>query len=180
MTRSATWDAASAQPSDVTALIWKIAENGALAGMIGASVVAVWFLVLDVLTRGLPFFTPSLLGSIIFAGAAPEQVSGLDGAAIFAYTGLHGVLFLGAGTVLAWMFSQFERNPQVGMVLLLLFVTFEAILWGVGVSMIPALAGAVGAWAILVANVASATAMFVFLVRRHPRATERLRQAWNQ
>jgi hypothetical protein len=180
MTRSATWDAATAQPSDVTALIWKIAENGALAGMIGASVVAVWFLVLDVLTRGTPFFTPSLLGSIIFAGVAPEQVSGLDGAAIFAYTGLHGVLFLGAGTVLAWMFSQFERNPQVGMVLLLLFVTFEAILWGVGVSMIPALAGAVGAWAILVANVASATAMFVFLVRRHPQATERLRQAWNE
>lgn len=43
--------------------------------------------------------------------------------------------------------------------------------------MIPALAGAVGAWAILVANIASATAMFVFLLRRHPQAFERLRQA---
>jgi hypothetical protein len=78
------------------------------------------------------------------------------------------------------MFVQFERNPQVGLILLLLFVTFEAILWGVGVSMIPALAGAVGAWAILVANGASAAAMFVFLLRRHPQAFERLRQAWEE
>ena len=178
MVESATWNPPAAPDTpDLSALAWRIAENGVLAGMIGASTVAVWFLILDLLTRGMPFFTPSLLGSILFARATPEDVTGLNGAAIFAYTGLHGILFLCAGTGLAWMFVQFERNPQVGLVLLLLFVTLEAILWGVGVSMIPALAGAVGAWAILVANVASAVTMFVFLLRRHPRALERLRQA---
>jgi hypothetical protein len=62
---------------------------------------------------------------------------------------------------------------------LLLFITFEAIVWGLGVSIIPALAGAVEAWAILVANVGSATAMFAFLLRRHPRAIEKLRAAWD-
>jgi hypothetical protein len=178
---STTWNATpDAETSDLAALAWRIVENGILAGMIGAATVAVWFLVLDLLTRGMPFFTPSLLGSILFAHAAPEDVTGLSGAAIFAYTGLHGILFLCAGTMLAWMFVQFERNPQVGLVLLLLFATFEAILWGVGVSMIPALAGVVGAWAILVANVASAVAMFVFLLGRHPRALARLRQAWEE
>ena len=151
-----------------------------LAGILGASTVAIWFLLLDLVTRGMPFFTPSLLGSILFAGARPEEVHGLNGAAIFAYTGLHGLLFLAAGAALAWMFAQFERNPQVGLILLLLFATFEAILWGVGVSMIPALAGVVGAWAILVANVASAATMFLFLLRRHPRAFARLRQAWEE
>jgi hypothetical protein len=178
MVESATWNRpAVTDTSDLSALVWRIAENGVLAGMIGASTVAVWFLILDLLTRGIPFFTPSLLGSILFAQARPEEVTGLNGAAIFAYTGLHGILFLCAGTGLAWMFVQFERNPQIGLILLLLFVTFEAILWGVGVSMIPALAGAVGAWAILVANVTSAVAMFVFLLRRHPQTFERLRQA---
>ena len=178
MVESATWNPPAAPGApDLSALAWRIAENGVLAGMIGAGTVAVWFLILDLLTRGIPFFTPSLLGSILFARATPEDVTGLNGAAIFAYTGLHGILFLCAGTGLACMFVQFERNPQVGLVLLLLFVTFEAILWGVGVSMIPALAGAVGAWAILVANVASAVAMFVFLLRRHPQALDRLRQA---
>jgi hypothetical protein len=181
MVKSVTWDSpAATSASELSALVWRITENGVLAGTIGASTVAVWFLILDLLTRGLPFYTPSLLGSILFARLTPDEVTGLNGAAIFAYTGLHGILFLCAGAALAWMFSQFERNPQVGLVLLLLFVTFEAILWGVGVSMIPALAGAVGAWAILVANVTSAAAMFAFLLRRHPRALERLRQAWNE
>lgn len=160
------------------AAIGRVVENGVLAGMVGAAVVAVWFLVLDLLTRGMPFYTPSLLGSIIFAGMDAEAVTGHEGASIFAYTGLHGILFLLAGTVLAWMFTQFERNPQFGMVLLLLFVTFEAILWGVGVSLVPALAGVVGAWAILVANLASAGAMFAFLLRRHPHALESLRRGW--
>jgi hypothetical protein len=141
MSTTETWNApAQARSSDLSVAIWEIAENGVVAGMLGASVVAVWFLILDLVTRGLPFFTPSLLGSIIFAGVTPDQVTGLSGAAIFAYTGLHGILFLAAGLVLACMFFEFERNPQVGMILLLLFVTFEAILWGVGVSIIPALA----------------------------------------
>jgi hypothetical protein len=179
MAESATWHPTAApETARLSALVWSIAENGVLAGVIGASTVAVWFLILDLVTRGTPFFTPSLLGSILFAHAAPEEVTGLNGAAIFAYTGLHGILFLGAGTLLAWMFAQCERNPQVGLILLLLFATFEAILWGVGVSMIPALAGVVGTWAILVANVASGATMFLFLLRRHPRALERLRQAW--
>ncbi len=160
------------------ARILRIAENGILAAVLGATVVAVWFLVVDLVTRGTPFYTPSLLGSIVFAGKDASAVTGVDGAAIFAYTGLHGILFLVAGVILAWMFSQFERNPQVGIVLLLLFITFEAVLWGVGVSIVPALAGVVGAWAILVANVASAAAMFAFLLRRHPGATASLRRVW--
>lgn len=181
MTETVAWDSRSvAKQSDLSQTVWSIAENGVVAGMIGASVVAVWFLVLDLVTRGLPFFTPSLLGSIIFAGMTAEQVTGLSGGAIFAYTGLHGILFLSAGIALAWMFAQFERNPQAGLILLLLFALFEAILWGIGVSMIPALAGVVGTWAILIANVASAAAMFVFLLRRNPHAMESLRRAWNE
>lgn len=180
MRSTATPSAGNESHEDVSALILRIIENGILAGILGAAVVAVWFLVLDMITRGMPFYTPSLLGSVLFAGVDASEVSGLNGAAIFAYTGLHGILFLCAGTLLAWMFHQFEQNPQVGIILLLLFITFEAIVWGVGVSIVPALAGVVGAWAILVANLASAAAMFLFLLGRHPRAMEKLRQAWNE
>jgi hypothetical protein len=181
MSESTTWkNAAAAGRADLSAIILRIVENGILAGMLGASVVAAWFLLLDLVTRGTPFFTPSLLGSILFAGKDASEITELNGAAIFAYTGLHGLLFLGAGTTLAWMFHQFESNPQVGIILLLLFVTFEAIVWGVGVSMIPQLAGAVGAWAIMVANLASAVAMFAYLIPRHPLAITRLREALDE
>jgi hypothetical protein len=162
-------------------VIWGgIVEHGMLAGILGASVVAVWYFIVDTVARGMPFYTPSLLGSVVFAGADPSKITGIDGAMIFAYTGAQGLLFLTAGMLLAWMFYHCEQNPQVGFVLLLLFITFEAILWGVGVSIIPALAGAVGAWTILVANVTSAIAMFTFLLRRHPHTIERLREAWNE
>jgi hypothetical protein len=180
MTHATALDAAGRERSDLQSLVWQIVENGVLAGMLGATVVAVWFLLLDVITRGQPLYTPSLLGSVAFGGMDASEVTSLNGAAIFAYTGLHGVLFLIAGGLLAWMFTQFERNPQVGLVLLLMFITFEAIVWGVGVSIIPALAGVVGAWAILVANVSSAVAMFTFLLGRHPQAMARLREAWSE
>lgn len=180
MERIATLRPQTMSDAGLTHLVGRIAENGILTGILGASIVAVWFLGLDLLTRGLPFYTPSLLGSIIFAGLDVREVGEQNGAAIFAYTGLHGILFLGAGVVLAWMFTQFERNPQFGMVLLLLFVAFEAVLWGVGVSLVPALAGVVGAWAILVANLASAAAMFAFLLGRHPHAFEQLARGWRE
>lgn len=178
-TTSATMPSAGGD-AEPGAILLSIVENGVLAGLVGASVVALWFMVLDVAVRGMPFFTPTLLGSIIFAGKEAAEVTAIDGAAIFAYTGLHGILFLAAGTALASMFYHFEHNPQAGFILLLLFVTFEAILWGLGVTVIPALAGAVGAWAILVANVGSAAAMFAFLLQRHPRALRSLAAAWNE
>ncbi len=177
-------EASTAEPvhtrSDMTELVSRIAEDGILTGILGAAVVAIWYLIADIVARGTPFYTPSLLGSVAFAGMDASEVTGVDGAALFAYTGLHGLLFLCAGFALAWMFAQFERNPQFGLIFLLLFVTFEAILWGVGVTILPGLAGAVGAWTILVANLASASAMFAFLLVRHPRAMEDMRSAWHE
>jgi len=80
---------------------------------------------------------------------------------------------------LAWMVAQFERNPQLGMVLLLLFVAFEAILMGLEVSVVPRLVGALGTWTVALANLLSAVVMFWYLLRRHPEAIERMREGWN-
>jgi hypothetical protein len=153
-----------------------ILEDGVLAGLIGAVVVAVWFLILDTI-HGTPFYTPSLLGQATFLGG---EFVAVDPIMVFAYTGMHGMLFLLAGVTLAWMVLQFERNPQFGMVLLLLFLLFESILFGLEVTIVPQLVGALGAWAVLVANLTSAVAMFWFLLRRRPEALARLRAAWNE
>jgi hypothetical protein len=156
-----------------------VVENGVLAGITGAAVVAVWFLVID-LARGQTFYTPSLLGSVLFLGRAVDEVTSINAMVVFAYTGLHGVLFLLAGTALAWMFSQFERNPQLGLVLLLLFGLFESVVFGFEVAIVPNLVGAIGALAVAIANLFAAVAMFWFLLRRHPAAMTRLREAWGE
>jgi hypothetical protein len=156
----------------------RIVEDGVLAGIIGAAAVAFWFLVLDSV-RGHPFFTPSLLGSVVFQGLEVEAVTSVSTVMVFAYTGLHGLLFLIAGAVLAWMVSEFEENPQIGLVLLLLFVLFEAVIFGLEVTIVPNLVGALGAWAVALANLLAAVAMFWFLLMRHPNAVARLRESWN-
>jgi hypothetical protein len=155
----------------------RVLEDGVLAGTLGAVVVALWFLVLDT-ARGQTFYTPSLLGSVLFLQRGVEQVTTINSLIVFAYTGLHGVLFLLAGLVLAWMFHELEENPQLGIVLLLLFLTFESVLFGFEVAIVPQLVGAVGALAVALANLFAAIAMFWLLLRRRPAVTARLREAW--
>ncbi|MFQ5458370.1 MAG: hypothetical protein ACE5FC_07965 [Myxococcota bacterium] len=155
-----------------------IVEHGVLAGLLGATVVALWFLLFDSLLRE-PFFTPSLIGSVLFLGMDVEAITTVNTTMVFAYSGLHGALFLIAGTVIAWMFSLIERNPQFGLVLLLLFLLFEAVVFGFEVSIVPNLVGALGAWAVALANLLSAIVMFWFLLRRRPATMASLRAGWD-
>ena len=167
-------DPANAGASGSHALFVK---DGVLAGGIGAGIVALWFLVLD-FGRGQPFYTPSLLGNVLLLGRSVEEATSINWTMVVAYTGLHGVLFLITGTVVSWMFHQFEHNPQFGFMLLLLFFVFESVLFGFEVTLVPNLVGTLGAFAVGVANLLSATGMFWFLLHRHPDAFRRLREAW--
>lgn len=174
---SSTAQAASASESQTRSA--GLFEDSILTGMIGAAVVAIWFLILDT-ARGQIFFTPSLLGSVIFLGQSPEQVVSVNPYIIFAYTGLHGVLFLVAGFVIARMFSMFERNPQFGIVILMLFLLFESILFSAAAAIFPNLIGTIGAIAVACGNLFAAIAMFAFLIRRHPAAMNQLCLAWRE
>ena len=154
-------------------------EEGILTGIVGAAVVAAWFLILDT-ARGQMFLTPSLLGSVIFLGQSPDQVVSINPYVIFAYTGLHGVLFLVAGVIIAKMFALFEHNPQFGIVILLLFLLFESILFAATAAIFPNLIGALGALAVACGNLFAAIAMFAYLLRRHPGTMTQLRLAWHE
>jgi len=156
-----------------------VLEDGVLAGIVGAAVVAVWFLILDA-ARDQIFFTPSLIGSVLFLGKTVNDVTQVNGLIVFAYTGLHGVLSLFAGVAVAFMVYEFEENPQFGILLLLLFLLFESILFSFEAAIFPTLMGAIGTLAVASANLFSAAAMFWFVLRRHPTAMSRLRQAWEE
>jgi hypothetical protein len=156
-----------------------VLEDGILTGITGAAVVALWFLILDA-ARGQIFFTPSLLGSVVFLGQSPAEAVAVNPFIVFAYTGLHGVLFLMAGWVIAWLFAVFERNPQFGIILLLLFVLVESILFSFAAAIFPNLVGAIGALAVASGNLFAAVSMFWFLMRRHPSAMTQLRFAWHE
>jgi hypothetical protein len=156
-----------------------ILEDGIPTGIMGAAVVAAWFFVLDTL-QGRMLFTPSLLGSVVFLGQSPEQPIAVNGFVVFAYTGLHLLLFLMAGTVVAWMFSLFEHHPHFGIIILLLFFLFEAVLFTFAAVIFPSLLGALGSLAVASGNLFAAIAMFWFVIRRHPAAIPRLKLAWHE
>jgi hypothetical protein len=154
-----------------------VLEDGVLAGIVGAAVVAVWFLILDA-ARDQIFFTPSLIGSVLFLGKTVSDVTQVNGLIVFAYTGLHGILSLFAGVAVAFMVYEFEENPQFGILLLMLFLLFESILFSFEAAIFPGLVGAIGTLAVASANLFSAVAMFWFVLRRHPTALSRMREAW--
>ena len=154
-----------------------LVEEGVLCGLIGAAVVAVFFFFIDSL-QGQPLYTPSLLGSVLFLGQTVENATSINPTIVFAYTGVHVLLFLMAGVGVAWMVSQFQRNPQFGFVLVLVFLLFQAVVFGLEVSMVPSLVGALGAGIVAVANILAAVAMFAYLLRRHPEAMQHLRESW--
>jgi hypothetical protein len=157
----------------------EVAKDGFIAGVIGAATVAIFFFVVDLL-GGRPFYTPSLLGSIFFQGADPARVTEVEAAMVVAYTAVHVVAFILVGLAAAYVVHQFKVRPHFGVVLLLLFICFEAGFLGFALGFAPSLIPAIGGWLIAAANLLSASAMaFYLLVLRHPRAFQNLDQVFS-
>ncbi len=145
--------------------------------MIGAAVVAVWFLIFDI-ARGRPLLTPALLGSAVFEGITdPSQVVVSIGP-VFFYTLLHGVAFVGFGVVAASLILAAEREPALLIAFAILFAGFEAFFVGAAAALGTSMLGALVWWAILVGNLLASVAMLWYFFTRHRRLPEMLIGAW--
>jgi hypothetical protein len=175
---SATTPQSPTQSSSQRSRASVIAEDGLFSGALGALTVAVFFLIIDTL-KGQPLFTPSLLGSVLFLGENASNVGGVHIPMVFAYTGVHFAVFVLAGMAAAFMVSEFEANPPLGMVLLLLFICFEAGFMGAAVGLAPEVIGLIGTWLVVIANLLAAAVMAGYLLWwSHPQAFKSLDQVW--
>lgn len=153
-----------------------VVAQGALTGILGAVVVAVWFLVIDVVS-GQPFRTPAALGSLLlFGGANPADTFDVTFGVVAAYTVVHVLAFVLAGTMFVAIAEQIERTPSM----LLLAGMTAIVLEGVVVAVLALGAewvlGALGVWTILVANVLAVAAMGGYVWNTHPMLRHRLHQ----
>src|SRR5690606_35511690 len=71
----------------------RIIREGLIAGLIGASAVALWFFVIDA-AAGQLLFTPAALGSALFYGAIQVAEVRMYAITILGYTFLHAAAFL--------------------------------------------------------------------------------------
>lgn len=155
-----------------------VLEDGIFAGVIGAVLLAGWFLLLDTL-NGHPFNTPALLGTLVTQGAAAmATMNGISPQPIAVYTGLHLATFIVVGTIAAYLWAQFEHYPILGFVMLVGFLAFELGFFALDLALGFHLMGRLGAWSVAAGNLLAAAGMFVYLRSRHPHALTGMNKLW--
>jgi hypothetical protein len=139
-------------------------KRGAVAGLLGAAVVAVWFFVLD-LVAGHPFHTAAALGSSLLFGKSTIEMSAR---VILAYAVFHFAAFLLAGLLFVWITERIERRPSFMLFALLFVILGEALAvanlatyaqWGLG---------SLGVWSVTIANILAIATMGWYIWATHP------------
>jgi len=149
-----------------------VLREGIVAGVIGAVVVAVWFLVVDTL-RGHPLETPMFLGSALFYGVKTPVGVGIALLPILGYTVVHGLAFIAFGIIATSVIAATEREPALVIAVVILFACFETFFLAVEAAFGQSIVGALVWWAVLVGNFLAAAAMLWYFLLRH-RALPRL------
>ena len=141
-------------------------REGIVVGLLGATAVAVWFFIVD-LIAGHPFYTPFALGSVLqgFFGATEPASMPLT---ILMYTIFHYLAFIGVGIIFAAIFNAAEREPAVLAAFLILFVGLEIVSLGLTLVVEETSALRSIAWyQIAAANLVASVTMGAYLFSRH-------------
>src|SRR5206468_12962020 len=146
--------AGRAMPRTVVASRSAVLREGIVAGLIGAAVVALWFLAIDAI-RGEPLRTPKLLGMALLGQSMPT-------AAVFSYTVVHGLAFIVVGVLGSLLIAGAERQPLFVFALVIFFTAFEVFFFGAVVILAKWVLDELAGWTIFVGNLLSAAAMLAY------------------
>ena len=142
-------------------------RQGLIAGLIGATAIAAWFLLVDAVANR-PFFTPTVLGAALF-----DLIGGAFGGRdqftnVALYTLVHYGLFIAIGVAATYATNALERKPSKLTGLVALFVVLE-----LGVLALTALLvrsplfGTIAWWQFGIANLIAACSMGMYIWRTH-------------
>jgi hypothetical protein len=144
----------------------EVLVHGVIAGVIGYATVVLFFSLLSMAGGRSPFEIPSAMGSALLLGGAENGV-GVEAGAVLAFNGVHMLLSLGVGLVVAWLLYEAERHYQLWYVVTLLLIGgFIIALLAMGV-LGSELARAVSWSSVLVANILWAITMGGYLYQYH-------------
>jgi len=144
----------------------RLAREGVIAGILGATAVAIWFLAVDAIA-GHPLYTPTFLGTALFSivgGTAHESTLTY----LIAYTIFHYAAFIGSGLVVSYVVHKAESEPSVLMVFMLLFIIFELGFYGVILMLAETTLQSLAWYQIAAGNVLAAGIMGAYMWRTHP------------
>ena len=149
-------------------------REGTIAGIIGASSVALWFLMVDSIA-GRPFFTPAILGASLFdllgVGFGGRGLA----THVAAYTVVHFAAFILIGIAAAMVMNALDRRPSLLVGFVALFLVFElCVIGAVALLSRSPLFGTIAWYQLGAANLLAAYFMGRYLWRaHHPAVDER-------
>ena len=151
-------------------------REGIIAGLLGATSIAIWFLIVDTV-GGRPFYTPSVLGIGLLSVFGPRGDEGMV-AQVIAYTIFHYGIFLGIGMLVSYIVHRAEQDDTVLAVALILFVALEVGFYGlVAVLSQSRQLGSLAWYQVLAGNLIAALTMGTYIWRTHPELRRELQHA---
>ena len=150
----------------------RIAREGLVSGLLGAGVVAVWFLLYDV-AAGVPLRTPALLGAALFHGLRDPSALVITAPLVAEYTAVHGLAFVMFGWIAASLLALVDREPRLLFAFIMLFCCFEVFTFVMIEALAQWLLEAIAWWTILAGNLLASGVMLGYFLRGH-------RMAWGQ
>jgi hypothetical protein len=145
-----------------------ILREGSIAGVLGATSVAAWFFIVDVVLRH-PFQTPIELGRGFFTLFGQTTNGNTDLLVVIGYTVFHYLAFIVAGIVIAAVAQWAERQPSVLAGAMILFAAFEVGFYALtsAFSAVPVF-GVLAWYDVAVGNLIAAITMGAYMWRAHP------------
>lgn len=153
-------------------------REGVITGFIGATAIALWFLVVDTI-RGHPFATPIFLGKGVVSvlGKSMNMMGDTAFTQVLGYTIFHYVAFFIVGIVLTVVVHQAERTPGILAGLLVALVIMTLGFYMIAAAFAQSALGEISWIQIFVANLLASALMLGYLWRKHPRLERQLKQA---
>jgi hypothetical protein len=153
----------------------RILREGFVAGVIGASAVAIWFLLVDTV-NGRPFFTPAMLGSAVFWQTTDPALVMIEYSRIIGYTMIHVSAFVVVGVIAAAIAAEVEVAPPTLFLAVVAFCAFEVGFYILIAILARPLLGTLAWWNVAIGNAIAAVAMGYYLWREHPKIGDELRR----
>ncbi len=148
-------------------------RDGITTGLIGAAVVALFFLGVD-LIRGVPGLTPSVLGQVFVLREPSAVTTQVDVNAALLFTVVHVLVFVFYGLTLAAFTRRGETSSIARYAIVALVVAYVPFFLGVLAVADETTRGLFPAWSVLAANLIAGAAMVYYLWTRRPA----FRDAW--
>lgn len=151
-------------------------REGVFAGFLGATVIAVWFFIIDAI-NGQLLFTPDILGAGLLGIFGTPSALDTTFMHVALYTVFHYAAFALVGILVALVIHQAARTPGIMAGFLVGFVVVEMGFYMLAALLSESPLGQLAWWQVLAGNLLAAALMGWYMWRRHPKLGGEFRDA---